>query len=361
MTSQARLGSAIQGAAAPEVVTARVVEQALVLMPKAEGSAVELCDGPTMTYVAAAGSLAGAVGLRLTAAASLSGLSVRLGTTMRCDDARSDPRVDREACERVGAISMICVPLGMADRPVGVLKVTSGDAGAFRDSDEEILTSLAGFVTAAITAAHQLSDAADEVLVRTWSAPGHGPGLSASGASRFVANVLDPELLSGLEAAERIDALCASGGLEVVLQPIVALGCAQLIGAEALSRFEGGCPEAVFADAAHVGRSVVLELAAATRALTHLDSLPRSCYLAINLDPHTLMQTEAIELLGSVDPRRVVVELTEHVAVEDYPGLVALLAPLRAAGMRLAVDDTGAGFSSLTQIVELDPEIVKLD
>ena len=58
MPSQARLGSVIRSAAAPEVVMARVVEQAVALIRAAEGSAVELSDGPTMSYVAAFGSLA---------------------------------------------------------------------------------------------------------------------------------------------------------------------------------------------------------------------------------------------------------------------------------------------------------------
>ena len=61
------------------------------------------------------------------------------------------------------------------------------------------------------------------------------------------------------------------------------------------------------------------------------------------------------------DWSRVVLELTEHMPVEDYTALNAALAPLRAQGARLAVDDTGAGFASLRHILDLRPDIIKLD
>lgn len=361
MPSQARLGSVIRSAAAPGVVMARVVEQALVLIRAAEGSAVELSDGPTMTYVAALGSLAGMVGLRLAADGSLSGLAVRRGSALRCDDARMDPRVDREACERVGAVSMVCVPLGVADRPVGVLKVTSGSPNAFSGEDVALLTGLAGFVSAAITAAHQVSDAADQVLKRYRTMSAGVDSDAADETSRFVANVLDPGMLVEMDAVERIEALCSTGDFQVFLQPIVGLGDGNLIGAEALTRFRGATPDIVFAEAARVGRGVALEVAAAAKALACLPSVPEGCYLAVNFSPQTLMHDEAVRLLRTVEPSRIVVELTEHVAVADYPSLVDVLSPLRESGVRVAVDDTGAGFSSLTQIVKLAPDIVKLD
>lgn len=60
-------------------------------------------------------------------------------------------------------------------------------------------------------------------------------------------------------------------------------------------------------------------------------------------------------------PDRLVVELTEHEQVPDYPQLLAVLTGLRASGLRLAVDDTGAGFASLQHVTHLHPDIVKLD
>jgi hypothetical protein len=58
---------------------------------------------------------------------------------------------------------------------------------------------------------------------------------------------------------------------------------------------------------------------------------------------------------------RVVLELTEHTGVADYPALQAALAELRALGMRVGVDDTGSGFASLSHILKLRPDVVKLD
>ena len=59
--------------------------------------------------------------------------------------------------------------------------------------------------------------------------------------------------------------------------------------------------------------------------------------------------------------RRLVLEITEHTPVEDYGRLNACLSALQALGLRIAVDDTGAGFSSLRHVLRLAPDIIKLD
>ena len=64
-------------------------------------------------------------------------------------------------------------------------------------------------------------------------------------------------------------------------------------------------------------------------------------------------------MLGLAD--RLIIEITEHAQVEDYVQLADALAPLRACGARLAIDDVGAGFASLRHILRLEPDIVKLD
>jgi EAL domain-containing protein (putative c-di-GMP-specific phosphodiesterase class I) len=58
---------------------------------------------------------------------------------------------------------------------------------------------------------------------------------------------------------------------------------------------------------------------------------------------------------------RLVIEVTEHVRIDDYDAVRQVLDPLRADGARLAVDDTGAGFSSMTHVIRLRPDIIKLD
>jgi EAL domain-containing protein (putative c-di-GMP-specific phosphodiesterase class I) len=161
---------------------------------------------------------------------------------------------------------------------------------------------------------------------------------------------------------DRLAPVMAAGGPTVVLQPIVALADGARVGAEALSRFPvewGQGPDVVFQDAAEVGLGVELELLAVERALGTLRSVPG--YVAVNFSPAALFDPRAQELLERAPARRVVVELSEHDPVEDYDALRAVLAPHRARGIRLAIDDVGAGFSSLRHIVATAPDVIKLD
>src|ERR687894_55855 len=93
---------------------------------------------------------------------------------------------------------------------------------------------------------------------------------------------------------------------------------------------------------------------------------------AVIVEPEVRDQERRTEIEGRLDPvvadgspvvllERVVLELTEHDEVEDYDVLLATLAPFRAAGLRLAIDDVGAGFSSLRHIVVTSPDVIKLD
>jgi GAF domain-containing protein len=92
-----------------------------------------------MAYRAVSGTAEGSLGLRLRRDTSLSGLCVLRSIPLRCDDAETDPRVDREACRRVGVPSTICVPLVHAGTAVGALKVISPQREAFGDVDLVLL------------------------------------------------------------------------------------------------------------------------------------------------------------------------------------------------------------------------------
>jgi EAL domain-containing protein (putative c-di-GMP-specific phosphodiesterase class I) len=115
----------------------------------------------------------------------------------------------------------------------------------------------------------------------------------------------------------------------------------------------------VFHEAADVGLGVELELLAVERALAALRAVPG--YVAVNFSPAALFAREAQEILHRAPAHRVVVELSEHDPVEDYEALRSALAPHRARGVRLAIDDVGAGFSSLRHIVVTAPDVIKLD
>jgi EAL domain-containing protein (putative c-di-GMP-specific phosphodiesterase class I) len=177
--------------------------------------------------------------------------------------------------------------------------------------------------------------------------------------------ILEPGIRERTRRAEILDRLrplMAHGGPLVMLQPIVDLATGVRIGAEALSRFPpawGKPPDECFAEAHSVGLGDELELQALAAAAEHLDLVPG--YIAMNISPATLLTAEATVLLDRLPLDRVLLELSEHDQVADYDVLLAVLAPLRARGMRLAIDDVGAGFSSLRHIVLTAPDVIKLD
>jgi len=177
--------------------------------------------------------------------------------------------------------------------------------------------------------------------------------------------IIEPQLRDRQQRAEveqRLAPVIAAGGPVVVLQPIVDLATGTRHGAEALSRFPaewGKAPDVVFAEAHAVGQGDLLELLALRRAAAHLDQV--SGYVSMNVSPATLLTPDCLDLLASLPLPRVLLELSEHDQVADYGALASALAPLRARGMRLAIDDVGAGFSSLRHIVVTSPDVIKMD
>lgn len=158
-------------------------------------------------------------------------------------------------------------------------------------------------------------------------------------------------------------ALESEGVMEMVFQPIFSLSGA-VVGAEALARFRIAPrrgPDLWFAEAGQVGLRLELELAAAAAALNELPGLPSETYLSVNVSPKTLLSAAFRKLLKGSEPDRVVIEVTEHAPIDDYKRLNTALDRLRALGVRLAVDDAGAGFASLRHILRLAPDFIKLD
>lgn len=159
-------------------------------------------------------------------------------------------------------------------------------------------------------------------------------------------------------------ALGVEGCLTTVYQPVVGLGDGRLLGVEALSRFPrrfGRSPDAWFAEAASIGLGVELETRAVRSALAALPELPDAAFLAVNVSPDVVVSGQLDHVFADVDPTRLVLEMTEHAPVGDYEALDAALRPLRRRGMRIAVDDAGAGYASLRHILRLEPEWIKID
>lgn len=115
-------------------------------LTRADGAVVELVYGDELEYQAASGSVAPYVGLRLNSKTSLSGLCVSEGRVIYCEDSTSDLRVDAAACKKVGARSMLVVPLKRGAETVGVLKSVSASPDAFDQIDEYALSLFAQFI-----------------------------------------------------------------------------------------------------------------------------------------------------------------------------------------------------------------------
>jgi len=151
----------------------------------------------------------------------------------------------------------------------------------------------------------------------------------------------------------------------IVYQPIYHLKTGALAGFECLSRF--GVPAATsspvhwFDLASEVGLRTELEILAIRRALETMHRFPEWTGFGLNGSPETILSDGFTQALEGADLRRVVIEITEHAIVEDYAPLRAVLQPLREQGLRLAIDDAGAGYANMRHIVNLIPDIIKLD
>jgi EAL domain-containing protein (putative c-di-GMP-specific phosphodiesterase class I) len=161
-----------------------------------------------------------------------------------------------------------------------------------------------------------------------------------------------------------IETVIGQNQFSIVYQPIWDIAQARPIGVECLTRFApmpARTPDVWFAEAAEAGLGVSLELAAIHMALSAAADLPEHVYLAINASPPTILNDAFTIALENCPPERIVLEITEHADVGDYDKLLGALAPLRQRGVRIAVDDAGAGYSSLRHILNLQPDLIKLD
>ncbi len=165
-----------------------------------------------------------------------------------------------------------------------------------------------------------------------------------------------------LATREAIEHLCEPGVINAFVQPVVRAADQLVVGYEVLSRMPvlpERPPDWWLARADEVGLRSQLEIACLRAAVT-LGPTPDDRLLFVNLSPSLLADPSAIDLL-EVLPERLVVELTEQEAVDDYEGLRRDLAPWLSRGVRVAIDDTGAGYSSLRHVIELTPDFLKLD
>jgi len=168
-----------------------------------------------------------------------------------------------------------------------------------------------------------------------------------------------------------LEAAIAHEGIDVLFQPLINTRSGAVVGAEALAR----APIAVSADALFA-RAAAANLAERLSRLVQRKALRSAAVwegplkglsLSINLLPSELSRAGYDQwLLGEIsavgiDPRRVTVEITESALLSDHAAVGEQLARLRAAGIRIAVDDFGTGYASLGYLAGLPLDMIKVD
>ncbi|MFB1299611.1 EAL domain-containing protein [Mycobacterium sp. pW049] len=343
----------------PAALMRRIAEQMCLLTPKAGGAAVSILTSENeFVVVSAHGLVESLLGLSLPREGTMQGRAIATGQPQVSMDALNDSSITEEVREigaRLGIKSLVVIPLLHRAEVIGALSLTASEAFEFNDRDVAAMAASGRFISALIGAHTEMSSLLDGFL--------NDPNMSGRDATaRFIGSVLWPELTENDELHQSLDDLMGTpSNLRTAFQPIVDLDTGAAVGFEALSRFPehyGLAPRKWFDIALRLGRSLSLEVAALERALASAAAMPHGCFIAVNLSPLTAMDPAAQEILLK-QARPLVVEITEH---EPFPdNLADALKPLRDSGIRLAIDDAGAGFASFTQMLRVRPDIIKID
>lgn len=161
----------------------------------------------------------------------------------------------------------------------------------------------------------------------------------------------------------KVDSVLSGDAISLVYQPIFDLKQAQVIGFESLARFTTTpmrSPDAWFGDAAAVGLDIALELKVLDKALASFTALPSGVYVTFNVSPNIVINGRLEEAFHGMPLERIVLEVNEHVSIREYDEIAKALASLRERGLRISVDDTGAGLDSFRHISSLRPDIIKM-
>jgi len=184
-----------------------------------------------------------------------------------------------------------------------------------------------------------------------------------------------PRAARRLSLVSRLRRAIEGGDLEVYYQPTVDIRSGEIIGVEALARWNdrelGPISPGEFIPIAEetgliepLGRVVLEEVARQTREWAQRGI---GVEVAFNLSPYQLwhrdLHANLKRLLEAVDlPRdRFIIEITESGALRDFEATVRLLARLRSEGYRIAIDDFGVELSSLSRLLEIPSDILKID
>jgi EAL domain-containing protein (putative c-di-GMP-specific phosphodiesterase class I) len=171
---------------------------------------------------------------------------------------------------------------------------------------------------------------------------------------------------------KELDYILSTGNIATVYQPIVSLDNGSVIGYEALSRGPKDSilqsPDKLFAAAILHNRSWDLELLCRTKAIERAEDIQKDKYLFINVDPHIFKDekfkkgfTKEFLSRHNISPENIIFEITEKTSIEDYKSFRAALNNYVEQGYKIAIDDTGSGYSGLKMLTETKPHYVKID
>lgn len=188
--------------------------------------------------------------------------------------------------------------------------------------------------------------------------------------AEIAAGRLDKIVFAEQELADkerRISDVLASAGPDIVYQPVFDLDDLRITGAEALSRFpqtgDNRSVETWFREAKDVELQVELEIKAVRNAIAGFQEIWRTHRIPLNVNASaaTIVDDRFWDAFEGVSLELIVIELTEHEHVQDYAALLAATKRFRDRGAKLAVDDVGAGYASMRHVLNIRPDILKLD
>lgn len=182
----------------------------------------------------------------------------------------------------------------------------------------------------------------------------------AAVASALLAPALEERGVTERARAE-LEWVLGGGAFCPVFQPIHAVVTGQVVGYEALTRFTDGTPaEPRFAKAVQVGMGLEIEAVTVAAAIHAAAPLPQDAWLSINVSPTFVLEGSRIVQAVKSSSRPLVLELTEHDPIDDYPAIRAAVDRLGSA-VQLSIDDAGTGYACLNHVLALRPNFVKLD
>lgn len=160
----------------------------------------------------------------------------------------------------------------------------------------------------------------------------------------------------------------ATPGFGIAFQPIVDVGARRVIAQEALVRGLGGGPAASVLGRVESGQRFGVEIAIARHALGRAVALGIDTDVHVNFSPGVLLHApDALSAIAAVAEAeafplaRLVLEVTEGERIDDPPRLRRVVEAARALGIRVAIDDFGAGYNGLSLLAEVQPDIIKID